>query len=133
MTTKELLALVADWRRAAHQLRGDCEPMPASAMRLDECADELEAALSVAQGQGWLPIESAPKNRPVLIWNGRRAIAAWFQDDATDPEMEEGDESDLDGYWCIDDGKLGPFAVRGGGITHWRELPAAPAQPDGVG
>lgn len=74
----------------------------------------------------WKPIESAPKNETVLIYNGRRIIAAWFQDDATDETLDEAEESDLNGYWCIDDGKLGPFAVRGGGITHWMPLPEPP-------
>jgi hypothetical protein len=75
----------------------------------------------------WMPIESAPKNKTVLIFNGYRILAAWLQDDATDPDRDEDDdESDINGCWCIDDGKLGPFPVRGGGISHWTPLPELP-------
>jgi len=71
MTAKELLALVADWRRAAHQLRGDSEPMPASAMRLDECADELEAALPALCAE----VEALRKDAERLDWLEKNTLS----------------------------------------------------------
>lgn len=80
---------------------------------------------------GWMPIESAPKNEPVLVsFNGQQFVA-WLQDDATDPwHDEEEAPSDLNGLWCVTDNKLGPFALRGGKPTHWQPLPAPPTGED---
>lgn len=72
------------------------------------------AALSVAQGQGWLPIESAPATGLLLTFHprfGQRILrpdphnAGWYLDETGSPTRE---------------------------VTHWQPLPAAPAQPDGV-
>lgn len=81
---------------------------------IDRCRSELEAALSVAQGQGWLPIESAPTTGLLLTFHprfGQRIMRpdphniGWYLDETGGPTRE---------------------------VTHWQPLPAAPAQPDGV-
>jgi hypothetical protein len=61
------------------------------------------------------PIETAPKyGNEILVYFqgiGWKSVI-WF-----------------DGLWCVDDGKHGPFAVRGypmGGDTHWLPLPENP-------
>ena len=47
----------------------------------------------------WEPIDTAPKNTPVLVFASGQQFVAWLQDDATDPWHEEGDgESDFNGY-----------------------------------
>ena len=75
----------------------------------------------------WLPIESAPKNTPVLVFASNQMFVAWFQDDATDPYHEDGDFTpDFNGLWCVTDNKLGPFALRGGRPSHWMPLPESP-------
>lgn len=72
------------------------------------------AAISVAQGQGWRPIESAPRDGLLLTFHprfGQRILrpdphnAGWYLDETGGPTRE---------------------------ATHWQPLPAAPAQPDGV-
>lgn len=76
---------------------------------------------------GWMPIESAPKNESVLVFAGGQQYVAWFQDDATDPWHEEGDaESAQNELWCVTDNKHGPYALRGSRPTHWQPLPAPP-------
>jgi hypothetical protein len=81
-----------------------------------------------ALGQ-WLPIESAPKNTGVLVFQGGSQHCAWLQDDASDEFWEEGDEpTGLNGLWCVTDNKLGPFALRGGQPTHWTPLPPPPTK-----
>lgn len=75
----------------------------------------------------WQPIETAPKNDPVLVFASGQQFVAWLQDDATDPWHDDGDgESDLNGHWCVTDNKLGPFVLRGGRPTRWMPLPAPP-------
>lgn len=75
----------------------------------------------------WMPIETAPKNDPVLVFASGQCFVAWLQDDATDEWHEEGESpSDFDGSWCVTDNKLGPFALRGGRPTHWQPLPPPP-------
>ena len=77
------------------------------------------AALSVAQGQGWLPIESAPRDGRSVIW-GRHSWVPQQGHWANGPVfLSEYDE---------DVGYLTPSFQP----THWMPLPAAPAQPDGV-
>jgi len=76
----------------------------------------------------WQPIETAPKNKSVLVVLHDQQHVAWLQDDATDPDRDEDDdyESDLNQCWCVTDNKLGPFALRGGKPTHWMPLPEPP-------
>ena len=80
----------------------------------DALRRRADAALSVAQGQGWLPIESAPRDGLLLTFHprfGQRIMrpdphnAGWYLDETGGPTRE---------------------------ATHWQPLPAAPAQPDGV-
>ncbi|HFF3031959.1 TPA: hypothetical protein ACGCGJ_000429 [Stenotrophomonas maltophilia] len=75
----------------------------------------------------WNPISTAPKNTPVLIYAGGQQFVAWLQDDASDEYRSEDEgESDLNGMWCVTDNKLGPFALRGGRPSHWKQLDPDP-------
>lgn len=72
----------------------------------------------VAGGEptGWQPIETAPKDGTwILLWqpdNGPN-IACWMDRDFP--------------WWFIDDGKHGPYAVRGADPTHWQPVPDPPS------
>lgn len=76
----------------------------------------------------WQPIDTAPKNKSVLVFLNGQQHVAWFQDDASDPDRDEDDdyESDLNQCWAVTDNKHGPFALRGGRPTHWMPLPEPP-------
>ena len=75
----------------------------------------------------WMLIESAPKNRWLLVFRPpMRFFVAYFQDDATDEYFTEGDEeSEFNGSWVTTDGKM-DYRVRYGGLTHWMPLPEPP-------
>ena len=75
----------------------------------------------------WQPIETAPKNQSVLVYNGNMFVA-WFQDDATDPFRWKEEESDLNLCWCVSDNRNGPFLLRGSKLTHWVPLPESPKE-----
>ena len=107
----ELLRLVGKWR-------ADGSPYMA------DCADELEACLSVAQGQGqgWRPIESAPEDGWFLAFKPGVQVIVGTILDGDHPDCEfDGGVHEAWSHQHVD------------GITHWQPLPAAPAQPDGVG
>jgi len=116
----ELRGLAYWMRQRSDEEKRDGEEVEAAIYR--ECAGKLEAALSVAQGQGWLPIESAPRDgTPIIVTDGERCAAVypagtrvrWW------PNVWMGTTH------C---GMKGP--------KFWQPappLPAAPAQPDGVG
>lgn len=80
-----------------------------------ELLDALEAALARAEGAGWQPIETAPKD-------GTR-ILVWIGDDF--PMVAKWKESKYGSWWnpCEDliADVLGACAP-----THWMPLPAAP-------
>ncbi len=73
-------------------------------------AYELERrlrSLSPAQGDGWRPIESAPKDlEDVLLWNGEEIVIGFYRIDAKSFDS-------ADAGWLK-------------GITHWKPLPAPP-------
>lgn len=104
-----------------------------TAGRVSEIAAQLER-LSVAQGQGWLPIESAPKDgRMFLVWMdavrcGEDDDGGLMELDASECDFAVWRESEHGGYV---DAMSSPRAEREQ-ATHWQPLPAAPAQPDGV-
>jgi hypothetical protein len=92
-----------------------------------------QARAALATAQTWQPIETAPRNVPVLVLASGQQFVAWFQDDATDEMYDESfGGSDHNKSWCVTDNKHGPYALRGGRPTHWIPLPAAPAKPEGV-
>lgn len=74
----------------------------------------------------WNPIDTAPKNTPVLVYAGRSMYVAWLVDDKTDPYYDPECPSDWDGLWVVTDNKHGPFPLRGGSPTYWVPLPDAP-------
>lgn len=123
----DLRGLVQKWRAIAHELRYNPAAMPFSALRVEDCADDLEqalAALSVAQGQGW---EAVPEHVRKLIG----------QIDCYRLRMSYNES-----YFGEPAGLLkGVFAELGhaanpiypsGKTALYPGLPAAPAQPDGV-
>lgn len=102
------------------------------------------ASLSVAQGQGWRPIESAPRDgtrvllgRPDDDGDGGVSTCGYWLDGLEDGQDYMGHDAgftDVD-YQCFQPGRsFGNEAYRYAGRqpTHWQPLPAAPAQPDGV-
>lgn len=67
----------------------------------------------------WRPIETAPKDgTAVLLWahnllhNGRCIVAQFIEHDIE--------------YWHVDDGKFGPYPLRGPPPTHWMPTPNPP-------
>ena len=82
---------------------------------------KLEAHLSVAQGQGWRPIESAPEDGWFLAFKPGVQVIVGTILDGDHPDCEfDGGVHEAWSHQHVD------------GITHWQPLPAAPAQPDGV-
>lgn len=69
--------------------------------------------------EGWQPIETAPKDgTEILIWGiGLCCSSAvcWLS-------------HDID-WWHVEDGKHGPWPIRGASPTHWMPLPAPPRSP----
>ena len=88
-----------------------------------EIADAVLALLAAppaAQAEGWMDIETAPKDgQAILVTDGRGCYC-----------VEWNEEFD---WWTVDDNKLGPFRLRGSAPTHWMPLPAAPGPADGEG
>lgn len=75
-------------------------------------------AAGYAVEQGWQPIETAPKDGPILVaQDGEQAVVEWMT------ALEDGA-----GDWIIWR-RVGPdaLAVRMPKPTHWRPLPAPPA------
>jgi hypothetical protein len=60
---------------------------------------------------GWMPIESAPKDRPILTFRhaGFVAVAEYLPD--------------FGGDWCVSDG------ISIVEVTHWQPLPKPPVSP----
>lgn len=75
-----------------------------------------------AQSPGWQPIETAPKDREILVWSemfdGKRFIAKWNDNRyASKPRP----------YWSFSDEQIyGTTAVRNNQPTHWTPLPQGP-------
>jgi hypothetical protein len=68
----------------------------------------------------WQPIETAPKETEILVWFGP-AVGV--------KSVSYTDSGSGFSFWCVDDGKLGPFPVRrycDPYPTHWMPLPEAP-------
>lgn len=88
---------------------------------MDENKGRAAATSELSAGLGaWQPIETAPKDGTTVIvfvppgkyHSGRTVTVRWTERDI--------------GYWHVDDGKRGPFPLRGGEPTHWMPLPEAP-------
>lgn len=69
----------------------------------------------------WQPISTAPREQEVIVYFGPSVGVCSAS--LTSPH---GDEWEC---WCVDDGKHGPFPVRGYNEpypTHWMPLPEPP-------
>lgn len=82
-------------------------------------------SLSVAQGQGWLPIESAPRDgTPILLgYINSHAEEGFWMGDASRNHWNE------TGWYATGEDVLCEHPSH---PDVWQPLPAAPAQPDGV-
>ena len=87
------------------------------------CMCKPRAALSAPAG--WQPIETAPKDgSQFLIWTNRIgfAVVAHDQDHPMPTDLVPSGH-----HLKVDDGKHGPYSIRGDYPTHWMPLPAAPS------
>lgn len=90
-----------------------------------DAAVKLLAAMAYPERNGWQPIETAPRDRPVLVWNGYWGVYSsryWeeFNDDGTlnwagFPH----------GHCDVGFGKWYPVA------SYWMPLPAPPNESNG--
>ena len=129
-----LVALVAEWRQAvtaplvpppemddnaARTLYRRARSDRADAAHKALLAYPLPAAPPVTDTpQGWQPIETAPKDGT--------CIHVWAAEGLSFPTVFWTNH-DIEG-WHVDDGKRGPFPLRGASPTHWMPLPAVPPQ-----
>lgn len=103
--------------------------------RSDEVDREVAAAMgwpTVPEQAGWLPIETAPKDRPIFLSNGETvAQGEWLSQPAYIREHR-----DLEGHYIDQDefdGFDGWIDYAGGMLpepTHWMPLPPAPTVPE---
>jgi hypothetical protein len=77
------------------------------AQQLESCVQQLEGAFTISPDpEEWRPIETAPKDREVLVFDeGAIIVSLWVEDEQA--------------WW--DNGPMRPPP------THWRPLPAPPA------
>lgn len=106
-------------------------PLPYSMVEPDQCdvcgasfrsdpAPDPAAVSDRQAGEGWQPIETAPRDREVLIFaeeTGEMFVAFW----GTDPE-------DGDQQWVFARSPSVSFIVRA--PTHWMALPAPPSSTE---
>ena len=80
-----------------------------------DSAPKLRTALAPFDpSAGWLPIESAPKDRIIILRNGKTVTAGFF------------DENETRYKWAFLDWAFLESTSKQFGPTHWQELPAAP-------
>lgn len=73
---------------------------------------------------GWKPIETAPKDgSQFLVWTKRVGFAV-VTHDVDDPMPTDIVPTGL--HLHVDDGKHGPYPLRGDYPTHWQPLPEPP-------
>ncbi len=87
----------------------------------------LEAAVrSQGKVEGWRPIVSAPMDgSQMLIWTHRLGFAVVTQD--VDDPMPSSIDS-LGHRFMVEDGKFGPYPIRGDYPEFWMALPAPPTE-----
>ena len=69
----------------------------------------------------WEPIDTAPKDRRILMFGKMRAMMGGLRTDG--PEVFSGYWDDIDSAWCGSGSTAdGPFYTP----THWQELPSRP-------
>lgn len=85
------------------------------------------ASAATARGEGWQPIETAPRVGRIIIWSplygGWPVFARWDEDSyAKKPRP----------FWNTDTSRSdGLLALRERPPTHWMPLPAPPARDEG--
>lgn len=89
-------------------------------MRLIRRCEEIDRVDLVPQCPEWLPIESAPRDKRVLVWSGQEIYAVhWSKNPMTD------DEAWIVAEWGTDGDQALVKAL------FWMPLPAAPKPPAG--
>lgn len=79
---------------------------------------EAESALPEALRSGWKPIEDAPKDRNIILTNGKVVSeGGWLSDMDVGAEYEG--QCGMAGWWSVEgmDGKP----------THWQPMPSVPS------
>ena len=124
--------LLTKAQEEAQKLRDDLaevqRPLDAQMARLNARVIELTAendslkiaALSQSKGEGWMPIETAPKDRMVLVCIAGLAHSAgeaWYQA----------------GSWRTHDGIHPRVTTYTTPPTHWQPIPALPPAPSEQG
>jgi hypothetical protein len=126
--------------RVMRQAAFEAASSPADWCGLDDMWDAALAAAPAAaerKPDGWLPIETAPKDgTEVLAWREDCGsfIASYTSADAFPMSQEEIDQCDEDTLFSTDWFTQWPQALRLEGSevpTHWMPLPAAPAGSEG--
>ena len=74
----------------------------------------------------WQPIETAPKDGSTILVCGPRLLHAHGFGMAT--VHWQMDHEDGIPWWKIEDGKFGPYDLRGPSPTHWMPLPDPPSE-----
>ena len=81
-------------------------------LALEYLRQENERLREDAERYRWQPIETAPKDEPILVMTGETMhVVRWINIHA-----------DFD-YWAVDDNKHVPFTLRGKAPSYWLPLP----------
>ena len=77
----------------------------------------------------WQPIETAPKDGTAVVLYGKGLLRSGYEQavGVYIPIHGEDDDSTIR-WWHVEDGKFGPYAIRGPSPTHWMPLPPPPEE-----
>ena len=67
----------------------------------------------------WQPIETAPKDRPVMLWDGAPTFASWSD------ECQHG-QFDTRPGWQIFECEDSYYSIAAHAPTHWADVPLGP-------
>ena len=99
---------------------------------IEKYSATIREALHQAHEQRWRPIDSAPKDKEILVFNGENAFPAMWR------EPEEYRDYGEEGGWCEARYDHGGMLYEGVDVvekqpTHWMPLPPAPTAQEGGG